>query len=76
MVVRVIAPARCAGPEALSPYFTVLIRNARRICIRTCVCHDWFESGSNGTLVLHLPAGEQFTGTVAGMDTNVGASII
>jgi hypothetical protein len=34
-----------------------------------------FESGSNGTLILHLPAGEKFTGTVAGMDVNPGASI-
>jgi hypothetical protein len=34
-----------------------------------------FEPGSNGVLILHLPAGESFTGTVAGMYLNPGTSI-
>lgn len=34
-----------------------------------------FEPGSNGVLILHLPAGDSFTGTVAGMYLNPGASI-
>jgi hypothetical protein len=34
-----------------------------------------FESGSSGMIVLNLPAGQKFTGVVAGMDVNEGASI-